>query len=364
MKCGIRRLMALGAGFTLLVGLLPQVTQSASAAVGDITEFGLPQCTVSPMDPFGRCVPIGISHGPDGNLWVVTNFSNDVLKMSTAGIVLNKYHDPVGQGLFHIQPGNDGAMWYTEIQGGPGIGRIPTSGTPITEIQTPTPNSGPLTITVGLNARMIWTENGAGNIGRNQLLTPPYNPIEKAIPTPNSAPGDIVIGSLGFMWFSETGADKIGYLRSTGGAGLCGQDVCEFNVPAGSVPEGMVKGADGNMWFTEHGNGDGVGGGKIGVMSPYGVLLAEYPLPSGPTAAAGSMIHGPSGDSNLYFTEEGTAGVTPAAIGRINPSTHVITEFRQGIQTDAVVANLTVGPDNNIWFSEPNADTIGRMSLH
>lgn len=352
MKRCATRLGSLVIGLMALVIFVPQVAPAASAAVGDVTEFAIPPGTC-PNGPFGQCIPIGISHGPDGNLWIAANGGSEILKMNTSGVVVAAYSAGItpGSGPFHIHPGPDGRMWFTEINGGPGIGRITTSGT-VKEIQTPTPNSGPLDIETGGNGQMFFTENFAGNVGRLNT-TAPFNPIETPAPVPDAGPGDIVLGAGGFMWFTETNTDAVDFIGYGRAIGLCGDVICRNPVAAGSRPEGLVLGPDGNMWFTEH------DAGKIGKMSPNGQVLQEFPIPSGAGSQPGTIIRGPSGDNNLYFTEEGSS-----AIGRINPTTGVIREFTQGITAGATPANLTVGSDNNIWFSEPNIDHIGRLSLH
>src|SRR6266516_3008942 len=40
----------------------------------------------------------------------------------------------------------------------------------------------------------------------------------------------------------------------------------------------------------------------------------------------------------------------------------VVTEFSAGISAGAGLANITAGPDGNLWFTEPNIDRIGRIT--
>src|SRR6266700_3918680 len=66
----------------------------------------------------------------------------------------------------------------------------------------------------------------------------------------------------------------------------------EFNVStSGSGPEGIAKGPDGNLWFTES------TGNKIGKITPTGTIT-EYPIPttnSGPLGITSGL------DGNLWF---------------------------------------------------------------
>jgi virginiamycin B lyase len=112
---GLRsRLTALLTAIVVSVGLLSLSSAPAWATAGTITEFPIPT----------KSAPIGITAGPDGN------------------------------------------VWFTEIMQGVGkIGRITPSGT-ITEFQTPTANSRLEGITAGPDGNLWFTEGSAGKIGR------------------------------------------------------------------------------------------------------------------------------------------------------------------------------------------------------
>ncbi len=64
-------------------------------------------------------------------------------------------------------------------------------------------------------------------------------------------------------------------------------------LPAGSRPQGITSGTDGNLWFTE------AGSSKIGKIAPAGTGLVEYALPAGSDPT--SIVQGP--DGNFWFTE-------------------------------------------------------------
>lgn len=83
-----------------------------------------------------------------------------------------------------------------------------------------------------------------------------------------------------------------------------------------------------------------------------GTKLATYPVP---TANAGlrSLTLGP--DGAVWFTEPGAD-----QIGRLDPSTHAITEYAVPTAGAGPYA-ITTGPDHALWFTETNANQIGRM---
>ena len=77
------------------------------------------------------------------------------------------------------------------------------------------------------------------------------------------------------------------------------------------------------------------------------------------------MAAGP--DGNMWFTDQGT-GVTPAtpALGRINPSTGVITEFTNpaGLNPSGSPYGLGVGADGSLWFTDKSTTkAIGRFGV-
>ena len=59
------------------------------------------------------------------------------------------------------------------------------------------------------------------------------------------------------------------------------------------MPEAIVRGPDGNLWFTEY--------YQIGTITSGGTLI-EYPLPTGSNSFLPDNITAGS-DGNLWFTE-------------------------------------------------------------
>ena len=122
-----------------------------------------------------------------------------------------------------------------------------------------------------------------------------------------------------------------------------------FAVPtAGSTPNGITAGPDGNLWFTE------VIGNKIGRITTAGVIT-EFVVPTANSRPI-DITAGP--DGNLWFTEENANN-----IGRISPNgKHKLAEF--AVPTaGGVLFGITAGPDGNLWFTEPCscANNIGQL---
>jgi hypothetical protein len=91
-------------------------------------------------------------------------------------------------------------------------------------------------------------------------------------------------------------------------------------------------------------------------------ILVKYPAGVGTNFSAGisfgaqpaDITAGP--DGNLWFTEPGING-----IGRITLA-GVVTEFSAGISAGASPSGITAGPDGALWFTEPGVNSIGRIT--
>ncbi len=97
----------------------------------------------------------------------------------------------------------------------------------------------------------------------------------------------------------------------------------------------------------------------IGLISPSGAadeegLVTEFSAGLTPGASPSGITAGP--DGNLWFTE-----ANANQIGRITPA-GVVTEFSAGITPGAGLSGITAGPDGNLWFTEYDGNRIGRIT--
>jgi virginiamycin B lyase len=138
-----------------------------------------------------------------------------------------------------------------------------------------------------------------------------------------------------------------------GPAGAITPTISEYPI-AGSEPEAIAAGPDGNLWFTDAGNK------KIGRINPATQAIDEF----GAGLNSGNILFGITAgpDGNLWFTDEGTT----KAIGRINPTTHAISEFdhSNGLNTGGFPEEgIAGGPDGNVWFTDDGTTpAIGRIT--
>ncbi|GAC1333313.1 MAG: hypothetical protein NVSMB17_13580 [Candidatus Dormibacteria bacterium] len=137
--------------------------------------------------------------------------------------------------------------------------------------------------------------------------------------------------------------------------------------------EGITTGPDGNLWFLEAATN------KVGVMSPAGTLLHEYPVGSfrSPELDLHTIITGP--DGNLWFTEgDGSTGPRSTGpdctnrflgcgrIDRMSPTGELLNRYDiplEGVCKCAEPEDLTVGPDGNIWFTDSAGSRLGYITI-
>lgn len=170
-------------------------------------------------------------------------------------------------------------------------------------------------------------------------LPPMVAITEFSVPTLHSVPFGVTRGTDGNIWFTESSANQIGYLSPKG-------VFKEFPIPTpNSGPLGLRPGSDGNIWFTEN------LANQIGVITPAGAVK-EYPVP---TPRSGLYRITIGSDGNLWFTEN-----IGNRIGRVTPAGE-ITEFSVPT-TNSRPYGITPGPASSLWFAEFDGNKIGKIT--
>lgn len=174
------------------------------------------------------------------------------------------------------------------------------------------------------------------------------------LPRPGVLPDGITRGPDGALWFTEFYGNAVGRITPQG-------HITEFFVPprpgrpSGDLPESqphdIVAGPDGNLWF------DDFGGDKIGRITPSGALT-EFSLPSHRENPNGSgpyaVAVGP--DGALWFTE-----AMGMRIGRITVDGRIMDYKLPGV--NHVPENIVAGGDGALWFTESTQNLLGRITL-
>jgi streptogramin lyase len=305
---------------SLILAAMFAVGWSAAAMAQTVVGYSVPSGNGS----------VGITAGPDGNMWFADFGGNKIGRSTLSGTIM-EFSVPTASGEpFAITTGPDGALWFTEFNGNK-IGRITTSGTVSNEFVIPTASSIPVSITTGPDGNLWFTESNANKIGQ---ITPAGVITEFTIPTAGSVPNGITAGPDGNLWFTEFHGEKIGRITPSG-------TFSEFALPSGGFfPAGIVAGPDGALWFTE-----GFINGQIGRITTSGAIT-QFPVPmSG--GQPGDITVGP--DGALWFTDN-----TSNAVGQITTA-GVSSEFTVPVTFPTIIA---LGPNNALWFSGQSATKI------
>jgi virginiamycin B lyase len=227
-----------------------------------------------------------IAAGPDGSLWLTDEYNDQILKLTTdgtftgfplldghpTGIVAGpdkalwfanaEYSDGVGRittkGKITLYPagpshdiavGSDGALWYTETAANQ-IGRITTRGTISGYSKGITSGSEPYSIAPGPDGALWFTEYAGGRIGRI-ATSGKVTEYSRGI-TPSEQPIDLAAGPDHAMWFTEYEAQNSYYTNAKIGRITMDGKITEYSgFDPVSGPTGIVKGANGDMWFVE-----------------------------------------------------------------------------------------------------------------
>ncbi len=209
--------------------------------------------------------------------------------------------------------------------------------TTITEFPLPNAGHRPVAIAAAPSGSLWFSEHGASALGSGTLAG--------AITETGGLSGatyGIAAAPSGDIWATENPAGEIAQLTAGG-------TLHEYSagIPHNGQPQQITPGPGGQtMWFTQWTPS------KIASIDPTG-QITEYGVPNQPWG----ITTGP--DGNLWFTEYGD----PGAIGRLNPATHGVTEFRPGLTSNSRPTAITAGPDGNLWFTETaNPGRIGRIT--
>jgi virginiamycin B lyase len=271
---------------------------------------------------------LGITAGPDGNIWFTEQLGKKIGRITPAGIITEFTIPGTLVGPKQITAGPDGNVWFSDFIS---VGRVTPDGF-ITRFQIPS-SSLPEGITSGPDGN-IWVtmSSSAFQIAR---VTPNGAITEFQVPGITQLQA-ITSGPDGNLWFTDPNGKHIGRITTAGASTL-------FNVPQEVTgPYEIVTGPDGNLWFTS--------AFHIGRMTTAGVFTL-FPDPGGD--APRGITTGP--DGNVWYTES-----VGNNIGRIGMDGHMA-EFRPPTVL-AGPLDIAAGSDGAMWFIEYSKNKIGRVT--
>jgi len=327
----------------------PLATPTPTAAI--VTEFKLPSANTY----LGA-----VTSGPDGNLWVTECDANKIGRVMLSGAITEFAIPTANTCPQIITPGPDGNLWFTEGNFNT-IGRITTAGV-TTEFPLPPPlGTAPLNptgIVAGPDGNIWFTHPGANAIGvmsTSGTLLATYSS-----PTANTGPDLIIAGPDGNMWIAE-GNGPTNYIAKSTLSGA----ITEFAVPTlssnglGGTIGGIATGQDGNIWFTEK------VASKIGRITLSGVFT-EWAYATGIYRFQRVTT---TPDGFLWIAEAATTASQPSEIAKMNTLGSILAEYtipETGACPTAPffcgIRGMTVGPDNNVWFTDEGNDAVGMIT--
>lgn len=284
---------------------------------GNVTNYPLP----------AGSSPTGAAAGADGALWITLRGSNQIARMTTAGVVTTFAVPSANAGLDQIVAGPDGNLWFTEGSAAR-IGRITTAGA-ITEFAAPSLGAVPRGITVGPDGNLWFTDVGTPNqIGRAS----PAGVVDE-FPVPGGEATDLTIGPDGNIWYTAPVGNRVG--RMDPGT----QAASEFFAPGN--PTGMVTADPNSLWYTQQ------TGNAITRMTTAGTRQ------SGAAISFASDAIVPVADGNAWFTESEVGRV-----GFITPAAQA-SDFALGVIRD--LGDPVSGPDGALWVPETANNRMARV---
>lgn len=304
--------------------------------------------------------------GPDGNVWFGSvgvfssgSFSGNGLGYSTPGGQVQFFGTPGW--VVDLANGGD-RVWFTQEQGANGGGWVLTSDYSMHSFNTtlatvnPLPQAGgawfgefgPHLAFVTSDGQVTEYTTKAGAITSPLAFDPNGNTwygtdVEIGYVTPGGQLVQIDIGGNGAfailfdgdgtVWFASSFSSQIGRMNPDG------SNLQMYSIAG--LPAGLVFGSDGNPWFTEFTNSIGtIANGEVHEFSTSG----SQPYP--PVVGM---------DGNLWFSDSGDgSALTPKKIGRVTPSGAVSEWNTTGIP------NGLLAEGSWIYFGE-NGPKLGRV---
>ncbi len=325
---------------------------SSTLPVGTITNF---------LTPTGSSAPSSIASDARGNLWFTENAANKIGMITPSGVITEYAIPTPNSAPTGITKGPDGNMWFLESATTANkIASITPSGT-ITEYNNTgiSANAGLAQIVTGPDGNLWFTESNTRKIGEfvlNSTSSTPAGTITEYSTgiTSGGAPTGITAGPTGSntVWFTEAGAAKVGSITTAASGSVAVGTITE-HATLSLTSTGIALGADGNLWYTEQSTG------MVGDIVPSGAFTATDFAITGASRGTTTLGIKAGPGNTLLFTEQGTGkigqittGTTPTAIDIAVPGASTTT-----------ITDIALGADGNVWFTETDANSIGRMIM-
>jgi streptogramin lyase len=300
--------------------------------------------------PTGGSVPTAITAGSDGNLWFTESGAGKIGRITPAGTITEPSGATGLPGPTVISPGVTGMLWFTEADA---VGELAVS----TGIATQSPllpggdihRPGGVAVDAKGNAWVTIAQSSVFPLVA-ELDNGRWTPTGGSLAF-NALPESIVAGPDGNIWFAEVGADKIGRLNP-GSTPPSSAVITLFTPPVSGTLGNIVVGPDGNLWIGSRGTG--LNPSAVLRVTPAGVIT-PFDLPSGSTANPDVIAVGP--DGNLWLAGGGgLTSVTTAGVFTAYPGILPAGDTISSIHGDPGAADA-------LWLTDLTAGAIYRVPL-
>jgi streptogramin lyase len=178
--------------------------------------------------------PRAITTGPDGKLWTASG--DKVVEIPPANPAGFESHTVNGLGARGIARGRDGRLWVADFAGGR-IARVTTNGA-ATFFNV---GGGPQEVAAGRNQQIAYSNPGANpqEIGR---ITPGSNPRKTEVP--NTDPFGIEFATDRAYWIAQFAGDNLGRLTQDGEYSTLG------GLGPNSGPRYLTRGPNNTLWVS------------------------------------------------------------------------------------------------------------------
>lgn len=262
-------------------------------------EYSIPNRTVTLanlVEPL-TCGPIEVQVGPNQNIWIFCDFSNQIDEFFPANSTFAQYNLPVWySGPVGLAFDKEGNFWFTAADANM-LGHAVVS-----ELRNGTTDG--ITEFAPMNSTYVFTFNHPTD------LTGDTSNITSSLPTP----AEIAFGPDGTtLWITEhvdSSFDSYNTVTKSLDRYWLSQTYMEYGYPI-AFPNGLAVDSSGNVWMAEH------YGNKVAEFDPTTGTLTEYAVPC---------------CSSVPYTSPG-----------------------------AGVYWLTIGKGGTIWFVEIYGDKIGEL---
>lgn len=304
----------------------------------------------------------GLVLGPDNRLWTTEQFDDKLASFDVQTHRATEYRLPPGVYPHFIMVGPDKNLWFTDLFDR--IGRFDLKTHRATMFEGMPIGSAPHFLLLAPDGTLYFsaegeeripqpggqnrTRQGQSRIGQFDPQTHVFRMFTAGIPRGGRLHG-MIIGPDGQLWIALEAASRLGRFN------LGTKKIDKWvQLEKGSGPHDLLTGPDGKIYIVQP------DAGEIGSYDPKTGQIREYHT-SLTKQDGNSLVFltvGPDKHS-LWFSE-----FLNDRVGKVDLRTGRVTEYTAGITPGSAPIGIVVGPDKNVWFSEPVLDTRvpGRMA--